>query len=299
VPGARRAAAQVREWLGPSSSGNAFHPGFPPGHFYSPIPSLLEIREREQEIFGCGASPPRLEMHEAEQLQLISELAPLCRDQPFGPQQRQGRRYYFDNDLFGYGDALILHALLRRTRPSRLVEVGCGFSSAVTLDTSDLFLGGQLSCTFIDPFPEQLNALMREGDVERHRVLSHPVQRVELAVFDELDSGDILFVDSTHVSKVGSDVNFIVFEVLPRLRPGVLVHFHDIFYPFEYPRDWFYEGRAWNEAYLLRAFLMFNASFDILLFNSYLDQFHRKEMTRLIPLWAPTTTSLWLTRNEE
>ena len=97
------------------------------------------------------------------------------------------------------------------------------------------------------------------------------VQDVDLAVFEALGPGDILFIDSSHVAKVGSDVNHLVFEILPRLSPGVYVHFHDMFYPFEYPEDWILgEGRYWNEDYLLRAFLQFNGSYAIAVWDHFL-----------------------------
>src|SRR5690606_8620162 len=97
---------------------------------------------------------------------------------------------------------------------------------------------------------------------------------VPLAVFEELNAGDMLFIDSTHVAKTGSDVNYILFEILPRLKSGVLIHFHDIFYPFEYPRDWVFNGRNWNEVYFLKAFLMYNTTFEIKLFSHYLHKHH-------------------------
>ncbi|MCZ8539210.1 hypothetical protein [Psychrobacillus psychrodurans] len=88
--------------------------------------------------------------------------------------------------------------------------------------------------------------------------------------------GDILFIDSYHVSKIGSDVNYIIFEILPKLKPGVRIHFHDIFYPFEYPEKWIFEGRFWNRAYLLRAFLQYNQDFIIDLWNNYLILEHKE-----------------------
>jgi hypothetical protein len=268
-----------------------------PGHFGSPIPALNEIRGREDQIFSLPRAVPAIEINDLSQLELIEQFAGLYRDQPFGRQPQEGLRYHFENSLFSYGDALVLHCILRWYQPRRLIEVGSGFSSAVILDTNDRFLNGSLSCTFIDPFPSRLRGLLRQGDDRRHRIVMQPVQRVPLEVFDELDDGDVLFIDSTHVSKVGSDVNWLLFDVLPRLRPGVLVHFHDIFYPFEYPREWIYRGRAWNENYLLRAFLMFNSDFYVLLFNSYLAKFHAAEVAASMPLWAEKPGgSLWLRR---
>ena len=268
-----------------------------PGHFGSPIPALREVRARDAEIFAVPATLGGIDLRPAEQLELVAELAEFYPDQPFSDRPQAGLRYCFDNDLFGAGDALVLHTMLRRFRPRRLVEIGSGFSSAVVLDTAERFLGGQLSCTFVDPYPHRLRELLRGDDAARHRIVAEPVQQVDLTLFDDLDAGDIVFVDSTHVSKIGSDVNRIVFEVLPRLRPGVLVHVHDVFYPFEYPRDWVYKGRAWNEAYLVRAFLMHNAAFEILLYNSYLAQFHAEVVSRAMPLWALNPGgSLWLRR---
>ena len=268
-----------------------------PGHFGSPIPSLNEVKEREHEIFSVPRSIRAVEVNDQPQLDLIRQFADLYRDQPFSRHPQEGFRYHFENSLFSYGDALMLHCVLRRYRPGRLIEVGSGFSSAVILDTNDRFLNGKLSCTFIDPFPHRLRSLLREGDDLRYRIIRQPVQNVSLEVFDELDDGDVLFIDSTHVSKIGSDVNRLLFDVLPRLKPGVLVHFHDIFYPFEYPREWIYRGRAWNENYLLRAFLMFNSDFEVLVFNSYLAHLHAAEVAASMPLWAEKPGgSLWLRR---
>jgi hypothetical protein len=269
-----------------------------PGHFGSPIPALNEVRARDEEIFRLPSTLVGIDLDGPRQLELVGQFAPYYADQPFADRPKEGLRYYFDNDVFSYGDALMLHCVLRHHRPNRLVEVGSGFSSAVILDTNDLFLDGALSCTFIDPFPQRLRALLREQDSVRHRVLVEPIQKVPIELFDNLGDGDVLFIDSSHVSKVGSDVNWLFFEVLPRLHPGVLVHVHDIFYPFEYPRAWVYQGRAWNEDYLMRAFLTFNTSFRIRLFNSYLAQFHHDDVAAVMPLWARRPGgSLWLRRS--
>lgn len=113
--------------------------------------------------------------------------------------------------------------------------------------------------------------------------------------FDILKENDILFVDSTHVSKVGSDVNYLLFEILPRLNKGVYIHFHDIFYPFEYPKEWIYDGKAWNEDYILRAFLQYNDSFKIFFFNTFLESFFREKFTLEMPLCLKNTGgSLWI-----
>jgi hypothetical protein len=163
------------------------------------------------------------------------------------------------------------------------------------LDTNDAFLGSATNFAFIEPYPERLYSLLNEKDKRQHQVIEKPVQEVELELFQTLDAGDILFVDSSHVVKIGSDVAHIIFEILPRLKPGVIVHFHDVFYSFEYPKEWVKEGRAWNEDYFLRAFLQYNSVFQILYFNSFMGQFYQNELERKMPLCLRNTGgSLWM-----
>ena len=131
------------------------------------------------------------------------------------------------------------------------------------------------------------------------RILAKKVYDVELETFTRLEAGDILFVDSSHVAKVGSDVNDIFFRILPALNPGVYIHFHDILDGFEYPREWIYAGRAWNEAYLLRAFLQYNHAFSIEFFNSWIWEWQTSELVSLLPLARATPgTSIWLRKAE-
>lgn len=260
---------------------------YPPGHFYSPIPDLDEVRSREHTIFDRTSEElPGLSVRAAEQLSLLPQFAALYADQPFGDHPTDGRRYGFDNRYFGYGDGLAFQMMLRLHRPRRLVEVGSGWSSALALDVNDLFLGGEMECTFLEPYPERLHTLLRPTDHERVRIVEKPLHGVPDGVFGELRAGDLLFIDSTHVSKVGSDVNRLFLEVIPSLPPGVHVHVHDIFWPFEYPEAWVYEGRAWNENYLLRALLTGNDSLQITWFNDYLGRFHRGAVEDAMPWWG-------------
>jgi len=138
------------------------------------------------------------------------------------------------------------------------------------LDAAEHMLDARPAMTFIEPYPDRLDALLRSEDRTDCEILVSRVQDVPITRFTALGDGDILVVDSSHVAKTGSDVNHLFFEVLPRLQAGVLVHFHDIGFPFEYPLTWVEEGRSWNEAYLLRAFLSFNPAFRIELWNGAL-----------------------------
>ena len=272
--------------------------GWPPGHFYSPIPDLDDIRRREATIFrGADAPLAGIDVREEAQLAMLGELGAAAADHPWAREARAGVRYWFDNPNFQEGEALVLLGLMRVVRPNRVIEVGSGWSSCAVLDVNDRFLGGQARCTFIEPYPELLRELV--GD-EQLDIRAAPVQEVPVALFEELGAGDVLIIDSTHVTKVGSDVNHLTFEVLPRLAPGVLVHVHDIFAGFEYPRTWVYEGRAWNEAYVLRAFLMFNSAWEIVFHPPFIAARHPQAFAASFPDAAQKPgASLWLRRRGE
>jgi len=272
----------------------------PPGHYYSPIPDFKKIEQDEHRIFTeWPRSIPGIDMREQEQMALARELAAFYPDMPFKVERTEGLRYHLFNPSYAYSDGVILHCMLRHLRPRRLVEVGSGYSSCVTLDTNDLFLGQQLQITFIEPYPELLHSLISDADRQRVTILRQPLQTADLALFDTLESGDILFIDSTHVSKVDSDVNRLFFEILPRLRSGVYIHIHDIFYPFEYPAESFRARRAWNELYLLRAFLQFNPQFQIVFMNTFLEHFHEAFFKEHMPYCLVNRGgSIWLRRIE-
>jgi hypothetical protein len=162
------------------------------------------------------------------------------------------------------------------------------------LDTNHNFFDSSIQCTFIEPYPERLNSLLKPN--EKISLRQQPVQDIDLSLFEALEENDFLFIDSTHVSKTGSDVNFIFFEILPKLKKGVKIHFHDIFYPFEYPKQWVItEGRNWNEDYILRAFLSYNSEFRIIMFNTYLEHFHEKWFAENMPLCLKNRGgSIWI-----
>jgi hypothetical protein len=275
--------------------GPSLEPGWPAGHFYSPVPSRDEIRRREAEIFAVPPTVPGIDLNEDGQLALLREIAGFHDELPFGETPAAPLRFGYDNPNFSYGEAAILFGMMRRLKPSRIVEIGSGHSTCLMVDTNRHFFGGGIELTAIEPYPELLRSLLGPESPAPLRVLAKPLQDVDPAVFEALGPGDILFVDSSHVSKAGSDVNRIVFEILPALRRGVFIHFHDIYYPFEYPKAWLLEGRYWTEAYLLRAFLQYNRVFRIELFGSYLGRFRREALGACLPIALKNPgSSLWL-----
>ncbi|MDX1460492.1 MAG: class I SAM-dependent methyltransferase [Xanthomonadales bacterium] len=277
------------------------HGFVPPGHFYSPIPDFRKARATAESVFKrVSRTVPGLNMREAQQRALLERLVAFYDDMNFPEQKQPGIRYHYENPAYSYSDAILLHCLMRELAPVRIIEIGSGYSSCMMLDTNEAFFEDRIETTFIEPFPELLVSLLEDTDLGRIRLLDQPLQDVPLDLFEELQSGDILFIDSTHVSRIGSDVNRIIFEILPCLNPGVYVHFHDIFFPFEYPVSWVEEGRAWNEAYLLRAFLTFNPSFQIVLMNTFMHRFHREFFEQHMPLTLRNTGgSIWLRRTED
>jgi hypothetical protein len=270
---------------------------FPLGHYHSPFPSDADVDRAQRARETATAEIPGLDLNADRQLELLEVLAPHVREAQLPREANSAWRFSHDNSFFGNGDADSLHAMIRHLRPRRIVEVGSGFSSALTLDTNDRSFDGSIECTFIEPEPERLIGLLRPDDLRNATFIRQPVQDVPLSVFDALEANDILFIDSSHVVKAGSDVNHEIFEILPRLKSDVHVHFHDIHYPFEYTREWIAEGRAWSESYLLRAFLQFNHAFEVLLFCDYLRLFHPDEVRETIPsLLRSPPGSFWLRR---
>ncbi len=208
-------------------------------------------------------------------------------------------RYRLGNPSISAGDAVGLFCMLNIIKPKRLIEVGSGYSSAMSLDVNQNFLGGGMELTFIEPFPELLNSLLIKTD--NINLIKKGLEDVELYEFGRLEKGDILFIDSTHVSKAGSDVNYLFFEILPRLKPGVFIHLHDIFYPFTYPHEWTKQGMVWNELYLLRSFLMYNKKFEIIFFQNMMEKKFREKITANWPIAGETIHggSFWMRKKCE
>jgi hypothetical protein len=268
---------------------------FPPGHYSSPHPCIEEIKGKEAEIFECIPQIiPAVDLNDEQQMDLFQKFKEYYKEQPFAAYKKDGVRYFFENPAFGSHDGIILYCFIRQMRPKRIIEVGSGYSSCVILDTNELFFGN-ISCTLIDPNPSILLSLIPSSDKNRVRMIKSNVQDVGLDLFMDLAADDILLIDSSHVAKINSDVNYIFFDILPRIRNGVYVHFHDIRYPFEYWKEWIYAGRAWNEAYVLRAFLQYNNAFKIQYFSSFMAQFHRDELAKEMPLCTKNTGgSIWI-----
>jgi hypothetical protein len=173
-------------------------------------------------------------------------------------------RFFLDNDAFNSVDALAYWAMIRFHQPRQIIEVGSGHSTLLGAQALEKNGGGRLVA--IDPYPRRFIKEARAG-VD---LITKQVQEVPLDVFRSLERDDILFVDSSHVVRVGGDANFLFLEVLPRLKPGVLVHVHDIHFPFDYPSELIVDRNVyWTEQYLLHAYLIGNAAIEVVFGSRY------------------------------
>ncbi len=276
----------------------------PPGHFYSPIvdPAEVGIAPRRSQIWPRTPRPtPGVDWREREQIALCREVFALQDRLEFRDDASTDPAEYFAmNDQYPPLDAWLLEAMLRWLQPGRMIEVGSGFSSLVSARVNREVLGGAMRFTCIEPYPRQF---LIDGVTGISDLIVSKIQDVPLQEFDSLGEGDILFIDTSHVAKTGSDVNWLFHEVIPRLAAGVVVHVHDIFLPRDYPEDWVRQGRSWNENYLVHSFLLFNSAFDILLGATYMAELQRDVLSQTFPDWLRSRSagggSLWLRRRRE
>jgi len=267
-------------------------------HYYQPFP---DTRDLPSSLWNHVSDLPGVDMREEQQKQLLSEIVTRFRDEyaaiPEGASTQEFG-YYLGNVAFEAVDAEMLFGLIRLLKPRRVYEIGSGFSTLLAADALRRNRADGHSCRFIaiEPYPSAELEAELPRDVELWRV---PVQEVPLDEFESLCQGDILFVDSSHVCKIGSDVQFEFLEVLPRIRPGVVVHIHDIFMPVEYPKQWVLDWhRFWNEQYLLQMFLSFNTTFEVLWAGQWMHIKHPDLLVKAFPSYKSgvSPASFWLRR---
>jgi predicted O-methyltransferase YrrM len=260
-----------------------------PVHFYEPIPDTRSLPET---LWSQPSELAGVDMNDSMQLDLLRNHFSKFRSEyeSISAEPAPGEVWPFSRT-----DVLVAYCMVRHFQPRRIIEVGSGFSSLVLAQAAAKNKNSALIC--IDPFPHRL---VRESNriPALESLIESKVQDTGLEFFSQLEAGDILFIDSSHTVKAGGDVNYLFLEVLPRLKPGVIVHVHDIFFPFDYRRDWMLEEfRFWTEQYLLQAFLIFNPEFEVLMANSYLNYYHLSELKAAFPnLRRWVSGSFWMQR---
>jgi predicted O-methyltransferase YrrM len=235
---------------------------------------------------GLGLDPPKY----LDFLKMVCE--PYRSELSVLPISDVGDNGYFrNNGWFESVDADVLYGVIRRVQPARVIEIGSGYSSRLAARAiHDGNLNTKLIC--VDPSPRV--DIRRSSD----EFIQSPVEDLPISELTErLHPGDLLFIDSSHVINAGGDVPYLYLQVLPRLRPGVLIHAHDIFLPFEYPQEFVVKERwGWNEQYLLYALLIGNSDLEILWPSCYMWQSHRNQVREVIVAEKsfPLPSSFWL-----
>jgi hypothetical protein len=226
-----------------------------PTHFYVPYTNIIEL-EKTKHLWAKKSELPGMSSDLDEQAETLKHLClPYQKEYAGNEVYKEAVRRHFGPG-YGYIEAQALHGLVRHYRPSRIIEVGSGVStycSLKALDLNEREIGRSARITCIEPYPS--DALRSLKKVE---LIETQVQEVSSATFEELDAGDLLFIDSTHTVRPASDVSYLILEVLPRLPKGVIVHFHDIYLPYDYQRDVLQTYFQWMETSLLRAYLTHN-----------------------------------------
>ena len=253
--------------------------------YYSPLPRFADLKEAD---WNREFAMQGIELRIDEQMALLelfgrkfsAEYAGFART----AAETTEEDYYLDNPFFSSVDAEIAYGMVRHFKPRKIIEVGSGFStrlSAKALVQNEREGTARAELTAIECYP---GPLLKKGFPGLTRLLEQRIEEVDLAFFASLGENDILFIDSSHTVRFAGDVQFLFLEVLPILKPGVIIHVHDIFFPFDYPKKWIIDDNLfWAEQYLLQSFLTCNDSFQVL-WCGYM--FHRKYPEKLAGVCA-------------
>ena len=275
-----------------------------PVHFHSPVPDLEDLERRK--VWDRRSDLAGINFRPDAQLTLLLKLGQEFGNECDWPPNPSGDLYkfYTENDSFSFGCAAATHCILRHFKPRHVIEIGSGNSSLVI--SKALSLNAQNSekeakYTIVDPYPQQK---IEKGLSALTQLIKDRVEVLDVTFFDQLGNNDVLFIDSGHVVRIGGDVNYLILDVLPRLASGVIIHFHDIGLPYDYPKVYATNPKFrvfWTEAYLLQAFLCFNSQFEILLAMNYLMSERQEEFRAAFPLYDPLkhrniSGSFWIRR---
>lgn len=256
-----------------------------PVHFYSPIPNVSTL---DPATFTRIGDCEGIDFNVASQLETLRELFPRFQYE-YVPARNSG---------LARVDAFVLYALIRARRPKLMIEIGAGESTRISLAAlaQNRAEGHGSSFLAIEPYPR---SFVREFTGEGFSLLERKVQDVELSQFAD---ADLVFIDSSHVAKIGSDVNYEMLEIVPQLKVGAAVHWHDIMIPADYPKSWIESGRMfWNESYMVHSFMLFNRSFRIVWASRYMQINHPQPLSQCFREFEPTNpdeqlSSFWVER---
>jgi len=267
-------------------------------HYYSPIPDTRILREkeylwsRELPLFG-------IDLNVEEQKRLLETICPLFQNEYLSfPREKTNDSlgYYLNNGSFSFVSGQMHYCMIRYFKPKRIIEVGSGYSTLVSLAALDRNDEEGYPCEFIaiEPYPPPF---LENGAPGIKQLIKQKVEDIDSSFFETLSENDLLFIDSTHTVKIGGDVNFLIFEVFPKLSKSVIVHIHDIQFPYEYFKSYLLQDHFfWQEQYLIQALLMYNRSFKILWCANYMHYKYPELMTKYFGTYPPNRvpTSLYI-----
>ena len=264
-----------------------------PNNWIWPLNDVPFLR-RERELWTKRRPPAGVRWRIDDQVELVRRLAGYRDELADVPQvAERPNQFAWDNRSFGAMDAVAYYGLVRELKPKRVIEVGAGWSSLL-LARALAANGGEAEVTLVEPYP---NTSVLGGIPPGWKLERTIVQKASLDPFRALAAGDVLFYDGSHCVETGGDVNWMLFEILPLLAPGVWIHFHDIFWPLDYPPEWVLnEGMTWNEQYILQAFLMHNRAYRVRLANAMLTALKPEVFKELFPQ-APFGGSVWIQKD--
>jgi len=243
-----------------------------PNSYMSPLPDLSEITDAH---WTRTYSTAGIDMRFEAQQKILAEVFPLFADECSFPSEPTGdeREFYLNNKYFESIDAEVLHCFIRHFTPRRIIEGGSGHTTkliAAACRINAKLAGVVTEFTAIDPQP-RIDIGSLDGVTTRH--FAQRIEEIDADYLHSLEANDILFIDSSHVARIGGDVLHIILNIVPQLKAGVIVHFHDIFLPFEYPKTLVLEDkRFWNEQYLLHAFLAYNNAYEVVWASHFMHQ---------------------------
>jgi Methyltransferase domain len=264
-------------------------------HYYEPLFDYRKVLSSHDKIGSSLSLDAKKQMIFLKQLNYADELGMIP------DHSESATEYYYRNGSFGSGDADLYYSIVRQTKPNKILEVGSGFSTRVALKAvqKNKEKNADYCCliTCIEPYEMPW---LEELDV---KLIRKKVEEIDLTIFNLLDENDILFIDSSHMIRPGGDVLFLILRILPKLKKGVLIHFHDIFTPAEYPIGWLKdEFRMWNEQYLLEALLLNNNSFEVIAALNFLNKNYRREVANIFPALAKEVErepgSFWIRKTD-
>lgn len=263
-----------------------------PAQYYVSEPNIIEL-ERTVDLWAKPSAMSGIDVDLDEQIDNLRRVCAPYQQEFYGnPHYRHAINQPFGSGrsrTFGYVEAQVLHALVRHNKPARMIEIGSGVPTyctyqAMSMNRQETGASGHITC--IEPYPIDMIRHM-SSTADNVELIDRPIQDVPLDYFRKLRPNDIVSIDSNHVVRSGSEVNYIVLEVLPIIPKGVLVQIHDIYLPYDYDRDVLRNFIHPNETALVAAFLACNPRYKILFALSMLHYGRRQQLQRVLPEYRP------------